>query len=37
MATLDTASAPPLPMLYGLFGDQMRQQVVFGGAQVRAA
>ena len=31
---LNQASAPDLPMLYGLFGDEMRRQVVFGGAKV---
>lgn len=36
LAKLDAASAPELPMLYGLFSDQMRQHVVFGGAQVSA-
>ncbi|MFC0634228.1 aldo/keto reductase [Brevundimonas balnearis] len=36
LATLVAASAPPLPMLYGLFSDQMRQHVVFGGARVSA-
>lgn len=36
LARLDTASAPGLPMLYGLFSDQMRQHVIFGGARVNA-
>lgn len=36
LAQLDAASRPELPMLYGLFSDEMRQQVVFGGASVRA-
>lgn len=31
---LDQASRPDLPMLYGLFSDEMRQQVVYGGAEV---
>jgi len=35
-AKLDAVSAPELPMLYGLFSDQMRQHVVFGGAKVSA-
>lgn len=34
LAALDQASRPELPMLYGLFGDEMRKQVVFGGAAV---
>lgn len=37
LTRLDAASAPSLPMLYGLFSDQMRRQVVFGGARVSAA
>lgn len=36
LSQLDVASRPGLPMLYGLFSDEMRQQVVFGGASVRA-
>lgn len=36
LGRLDAASAPELPMLYGLFSDQMRQHVIFGGAQVSA-
>jgi aryl-alcohol dehydrogenase-like predicted oxidoreductase len=36
LAALDAASRPDLPMLYGLFSDEMRRQVVFGGAAVRA-
>jgi hypothetical protein len=27
---------PDLPMLYGLSSDEMRRQVVFGGAEVLA-
>ncbi len=34
LARLEAASRPDLPMLYGLFSDQMRRQVVFGGAAV---
>ncbi|RYF91699.1 MAG: aldo/keto reductase, partial [Caulobacteraceae bacterium] len=34
LAVLDKATQPDLPMLYGLFGDQARRQVVFGGASV---
>lgn len=37
LARLDAATTPALPMLYGLFSDQMRQHVVFGGARVSAA
>jgi aryl-alcohol dehydrogenase-like predicted oxidoreductase len=33
---LDKASRPDLPMLYGLFSDEMRRQVVYGGAPVSA-
>ncbi|WP_448658743.1 aldo/keto reductase [Sphingomonas sp. CJ99] len=33
-AALDAASAPDLPMLYGLSAPAMRQHVVFGGASV---
>ena len=33
-AALDQASRPDLPMIYGLFGDEMRKQVVYGGAAV---
>ncbi len=36
LAALDQATRPDLPMLYGLFGDQARQHVVFGGASVTA-
>jgi aryl-alcohol dehydrogenase-like predicted oxidoreductase len=36
LAQLDTASKPGLPMLYGLFSDEMRSQAVFGGATVLA-
>ncbi|MGX9965792.1 aldo/keto reductase [Roseomonas sp. F4] len=35
-AALDTASAPNLPMLYGLFTPALRRQVVFGGSSVSA-
>ena len=35
LAALDAVSRPALPMLYGLFGDDMRSQVVFGGASVQ--
>ncbi|HEV7353974.1 MAG TPA: aldo/keto reductase [Brevundimonas sp.] len=35
LARLDAASRPDLPMLYGLFSDDVRRQVVFGGASVR--
>jgi aryl-alcohol dehydrogenase-like predicted oxidoreductase len=34
LAALDDASRPALPMLYGLFSDEMRRQVVYGGAAV---
>ena len=34
LASLGAASRPDLPMLYGLFSDEMRRQVVFGGARV---
>lgn len=34
LAALDDASRPVLPMIYGLFGDEMRRQVVYGGAAV---
>lgn len=37
IAALDAATKPDLPMLYGLFSDQARQQVVFGGAAVARA
>ncbi|MBU8539931.1 aldo/keto reductase [Falsiroseomonas tokyonensis] len=33
---LDAASAPDLPMLYGLFTPALRRQVVFGGSSVTA-
>jgi len=36
LAALDAASRPELPMMYGLLSDEMRQQVVFGGAAVLA-
>jgi aryl-alcohol dehydrogenase-like predicted oxidoreductase len=36
LAALDAASRPDLPMLYGLFSDEMRRQVVYGGAAVAA-
>ena len=36
LAALDAASRPDLPMLYGLFSDEMRRQVVYGGAAVSA-
>jgi aryl-alcohol dehydrogenase-like predicted oxidoreductase len=36
LAALDAASRPELPMPYSLFGDDMRRQVVFGGASVLA-
>lgn len=36
LATLDAVSRPELPMLYGLFTEEMRAHVVFGGARVRA-
>lgn len=36
LAALGAASRPNLPMLYDLFGDEMRRQVVFGGATVSA-
>jgi aryl-alcohol dehydrogenase-like predicted oxidoreductase len=36
LAALDAASQPELPMLYGLFSDEMRRQVVYGGAPVAA-
>jgi aryl-alcohol dehydrogenase-like predicted oxidoreductase len=35
-AALDAASAPDLPMLYGLFTPALRRQVVFGGSSVTA-
>jgi len=34
LAALEAASRPELPMIYDLFSDQMRRQVVFGGASV---
>ena len=34
LAALDGASQPALPMIYGLFSDEMRRQVVYGGAAV---
>ncbi|HEX8471383.1 MAG TPA: aldo/keto reductase [Brevundimonas sp.] len=34
MAALQAASRPDLPMLYGLFSDEMRRHVVYGGAAV---
>lgn len=34
LAALDQATRPDLPMMYGLFSDDMRRQVVFGGARV---
>jgi len=36
LAALEAASHPELPMIYGLFSDRMRQQVVYGGAAVSA-
>jgi aryl-alcohol dehydrogenase-like predicted oxidoreductase len=36
LARLDAASRPDLPMLYGLFGDDMRRQIVYGGVEVAA-
>ncbi|QBX38079.1 hypothetical protein E4M02_06070 [Brevundimonas sp. S30B] len=36
LAALDAAGRPDLPMLYGLFGGDLRRQVVFGGASVLA-
>lgn len=36
LVALDDASRPALPMLYGLFSDEMRRQVVYGGASVAA-
>lgn len=36
LAALDAASRPDLPMLYGLFSDEMRRHVVYGGASVSA-
>lgn len=36
LAALDAASRPELPMVYGLFSDEMRRQVVYGGAAVSA-
>lgn len=34
LAVLDDATRPMLPMIYGLFSDEMRRQVVYGGAAV---
>ncbi|MFN3817063.1 aldo/keto reductase [Brevundimonas sp.] len=34
IAALDQATRPDLPMMYGLFSDEMRRQVVYGGAEV---
>lgn len=36
LAALDTASRPESAMIYGLFSDEMRRQVVYGGAAVSA-
>lgn len=34
LAALDQATRPDLPLIYGLFSDEMRRQVVYGGAEV---
>lgn len=36
LAALNAASRPELPMVYGLFSDKMRHQVIYGGAVVSA-
>lgn len=34
LSALEAASRPNLPMIYGLFSDAMRRQVIYGGVQV---
>lgn len=34
LAALEAASRPELPMMYGLFSDAMRGQVIYGGIHV---